>query len=248
MAQKIKDAEHAGIAKSLSRKLPKNDDLKKNWHSVNKELMRELLTVKSQCSKAFRDALLESGDSILAEASTNDLFWGTGLSPYMTSVTKPEFWPGQNMLGAMLIELREKLLDTAENEHEVDEQDAGNEVVKDSQDEPEDGEIEAEDEEEEESVMAEEIMMEEGAVGGKENEEPDESQTSKQRKKPAKDKDGTKPKHKKSDGPMDKFAVKVSNILTSKRKMSRSPEQTGAKKNSKILKGSKSASNVKDTG
>ncbi len=44
-----------------------------------------------------REAPLDSDQHILAEA-TQDLHWGTGLSPYFTSVTKPEFWPEKMFL------------------------------------------------------------------------------------------------------------------------------------------------------
>ena len=38
------------------------------------------------------------------------MIWGTGLSPYVTTHTAPNYWPGKNWLGGMLTELTQKLI------------------------------------------------------------------------------------------------------------------------------------------
>ena len=38
------------------------------------------------------------------------MIWGTGLSPYVTAHTAPNYWPGKNWLGGMLTELTQKLI------------------------------------------------------------------------------------------------------------------------------------------
>ena len=43
-------------------------------------------------------------DKVLAE-STHSKRWGTGLSKGLTEQTKPNFWPGMNLLGVMMMEL-----------------------------------------------------------------------------------------------------------------------------------------------
>ena len=41
---------------------------------------------------------------MLAEATgTGNKHWGTGLSKWITEKTKPNCWPGSNLIGAMLM-------------------------------------------------------------------------------------------------------------------------------------------------
>ena len=66
--------------------------------------MRNLLQAKLEQCQEFRSLLIEYADVTLAEATPSRL-WATGLSPYMTEHTAPNFWPGNNLLGVMLKEL-----------------------------------------------------------------------------------------------------------------------------------------------
>ncbi len=95
----IKSVTHAGIAKALSWKIQSseeaqvkweadNEEAQVKWEADNEDLMMELLRIKTKTCPEFREALLDSDQHILAEA-THDLHWGTGISPYFTSVTKP---------------------------------------------------------------------------------------------------------------------------------------------------------------
>ena len=70
--------------------------------------MQTLLDVKAEQCEQFRICLMENQGKLLAEA-TPSKFWATGLSPYVTEHTSPQYWPGQNMLGAFLMELSRKL-------------------------------------------------------------------------------------------------------------------------------------------
>ena len=45
---------------------------------------------------------------MLAEA-TCSLKWATGMSPWATEHTLPEYWPGRNLLGALMNDLSQKL-------------------------------------------------------------------------------------------------------------------------------------------
>ena len=45
----------------------------------------------------------------MAAAITNT-FWGTGLSAQATTRTKPEYWPGNNMLGKLMADIRDELV------------------------------------------------------------------------------------------------------------------------------------------
>ena len=80
----------------------------------NKQIMIDLLKAKSEQCQQFHDALIESKEKILAEATPSKL-WASGLSPFITHNCSPSYWPGQNLLGAMLMDLRQELLEKSTN-------------------------------------------------------------------------------------------------------------------------------------
>ena len=109
LAKKIQESEHAGHAKRLSKKIA-DDETRLKWEMENNTVMMDLIKAKSEQCKQFRDALIESKDKILAEA-TPSKYWATGLSPYITQNCSPSYWPGQNLLGVLLMDLRRDLLE-----------------------------------------------------------------------------------------------------------------------------------------
>ena len=68
--------------------------------------MKELLEAKYKQCEVFRNTLLSTEDDILVEA-TRDLKWACGLDPDTAKITDPHYWPGQNLLGAMLMDMRD---------------------------------------------------------------------------------------------------------------------------------------------
>lgn len=53
--------------------------------------------------------LLSTNGSILAEASPYDTVWGIGLSDDSLNVNYPDLWPGQNLLGCALMQVRDTI-------------------------------------------------------------------------------------------------------------------------------------------
>lgn len=53
--------------------------------------------------------LLATGDLILAEANAKDIFWGIGLAEDDPDVQHPQNWRGDNLLGEILMKVRETL-------------------------------------------------------------------------------------------------------------------------------------------
>ena len=108
LAKRILESRHAGEAKRLSKEIA--DDLTRlKWEKENVGIMEHLLAAKAGQCKRFLECLMESKESVLAEA-TPSKFWGTGLSIFVTKNCSESCWPGQNMLGALLMELRAKLI------------------------------------------------------------------------------------------------------------------------------------------
>lgn len=77
-----------------SRTLP----LRKDWESVKDNVMRKALEAKFTQHPDLKKELLETGDAKLIEDSPVDWYWGWGSDH-----------KGKNMLGKLLMELREKL-------------------------------------------------------------------------------------------------------------------------------------------
>jgi ribA/ribD-fused uncharacterized protein len=59
---------------------------------------------------ALRDFLVQTGDRVLVEASPVDSIWGIGLAGDHADAALPDRWPGLNLLGFALMEVRERLL------------------------------------------------------------------------------------------------------------------------------------------
>ena len=103
-ADSVMDIGHAGLAKKLSRELDKN--ISPEWEPFSLSVIEEILTSKFQNSPEFRAALAETGHNMIAH-TVMDRYWGTGLSPELTSCVDPSRWPGENQFGKLLMKLRE---------------------------------------------------------------------------------------------------------------------------------------------
>ena len=102
LAEKIRNATHAGVVKSLSKEIEETERI--SWEELNMETIKELLIEKARSCQRFKDCLIENKEKILAE-STHNKRLGTGLSKWLTECTKPSFWPGNNILGMMLMDI-----------------------------------------------------------------------------------------------------------------------------------------------
>lgn len=60
-------------------------------------------------NKNLREHLLSTKDAILAEASPSDRKWGIGLPANNPLALCPDNWRGQNLLGQVLMEVRDEL-------------------------------------------------------------------------------------------------------------------------------------------
>lgn len=76
------------------RKRPLRDD----WEQVKDDIMREAVMAKFTQHKDLKEILISTGDAVLVEHTRNDSYWGDGGDG-----------SGKNMLGKILMEVREKL-------------------------------------------------------------------------------------------------------------------------------------------
>ena len=77
-----------------SRKRP----LRPDWEDVKDDIMREVVLAKFQQHEDIRNVLLSTGNEEIVEKTTDDYYWGCGLDG-----------TGKNMLGIILMEVRETL-------------------------------------------------------------------------------------------------------------------------------------------
>ena len=79
------------------------------WDSARYEILKTALRAKFTQNPQLKKALLETGDAIIAKTGHHDSIWGIPLSPEEAADLSPDQWPGQNLLGKALMDIREEL-------------------------------------------------------------------------------------------------------------------------------------------
>ena len=78
------------------------------WQSNQTDIMQEILDAKYEVCPEFQKKLEDTGDNILVEATSHPK-WGSGIRTYkQTMQTHPKDYPGDNMMGILLMKLRDK--------------------------------------------------------------------------------------------------------------------------------------------
>jgi len=91
--------------KTLGRKVSNfNQEL---WDKYKKLIVKTAITAKFLQNKPLLDLLLSTGNSYLAEDSPNDKVWGIGTKSEKVKASRT--WKGQNLLGIILMEVRNEL-------------------------------------------------------------------------------------------------------------------------------------------
>lgn len=103
---KIIRADTPKECKSLGRQVTPFDG--DQWDAVKYEIVKTGNRAKYEQNPGLRLLLLATGDSIVAEASPHDKVWGIELDAQTAVQTDPASWPGENLLGRILMELREE--------------------------------------------------------------------------------------------------------------------------------------------
>ena len=106
-ADRIRAASHPRAAKELGRQVRGFDE--QHWAERRFDLVVSGNLAKFGQHAELRDFLLGTGGRVLVEASPLDRIWGTGLAADHEHSTSPENWPGLNLLGFALMEVRHQL-------------------------------------------------------------------------------------------------------------------------------------------
>lgn len=102
--QRILEAPTPADAKRLGREVLGFDNAK--WVSARVGVVTQGSLLKFTQHAPLRDYLLSTGDSVLVEASPHDRVWGIGLSSDDDRASDPTQWPGLNLLGFILMDVR----------------------------------------------------------------------------------------------------------------------------------------------
>ncbi|MCW1921378.1 NADAR family protein [Luteolibacter arcticus] len=94
--EEVRRANSPMLAARLGRDRKKK--LRKDWEAVKVGIMRQALEAKFAQHAELKELLLSTGTAKLVEHTGNDSYWGDGGDG-----------TGKNMLGRLLMELREKL-------------------------------------------------------------------------------------------------------------------------------------------
>lgn len=79
------------------------------WDERKFEIVVEGNQHKFGQHEVLKEYLLGTGDRVLVEASPRDTIWGIGMGGSNPLATDPEQWRGENLLGFVLMEVRDKL-------------------------------------------------------------------------------------------------------------------------------------------
>lgn len=95
-AEKIRLSPNPTVCKKMggSREHP----LRADWEEVKDQVMKDVLIAKADQHPIFKNELLSTGNATIIEASPYDYYWGEGKDG-----------SGKNMLGVLLMEVREEL-------------------------------------------------------------------------------------------------------------------------------------------
>ncbi len=79
------------------------------WSAKRVEIMVEGLFEKFNQNPLLKEALLNTGDTIIVEASPVDRIWGIGLAEDDPRALDQSKWLGQNLLGITLMQVRDAI-------------------------------------------------------------------------------------------------------------------------------------------
>jgi len=79
------------------------------WTSVRRDVVKKAAYEKFAQNDRLRTWLLNTGNRTLAECAVHDRIWGTGTSMSDPDSDYPDRWKGKNLLGTVLMEVREEL-------------------------------------------------------------------------------------------------------------------------------------------
>jgi hypothetical protein len=107
IASEILSTNNPKIAKDLGRQVKNfNQTL---WDKNKYNIVYNGNYLKFKNNKKLLTLLLETSPKLLVETNPRDLIWSNGLSEEQSKITPEKMWPGQNLLGKILTQIRNDL-------------------------------------------------------------------------------------------------------------------------------------------
>lgn len=101
-------------AKKLGRQVKNfNTDV---WSKICYQRMLEVNRLKFGKQDKLTEFLLNTGDDIIVECNPKDTIWGIGLSEDDPNALDESKWKGQNLLGKVLMQIRQELREVTNHE------------------------------------------------------------------------------------------------------------------------------------
>ncbi len=110
--QRILVATTPGAAKALGREI--KDFAESTWLAHRWQIVVAANYAKFSQNPKLREFLLNTADRVLVEASPVDSIWGIGLAADDPAAENPNTWNGLNLLGFVLMHVREQLRNNIE--------------------------------------------------------------------------------------------------------------------------------------
>ena len=104
--QKIMASADPGECKNLGKLVSNFDPA--TWDSCKREIVFNANYAKFTQNPELMAKLKQTGDAILAEASPHDRIWGIGMAADDQDAKYPDRWKGENILGSILMEIRQR--------------------------------------------------------------------------------------------------------------------------------------------
>lgn len=99
-----------GKIKALGRQIKGFDEA--TWTLHRLDIVFEANLAKFSQNPALKNFLFNTGNRVLVEASPVDFIWGIGFCQDAPEANNPDSWPGENLLGFCLMEVRRQLIQT----------------------------------------------------------------------------------------------------------------------------------------
>ena len=81
---------------------------KDQWKMKAKKVMLEAVTAKFTQDENIQKHLKATGNTTIAEANPRDYLWSVGLSMSDKNIFNKDAWKGDNWMGQVLMEVRDK--------------------------------------------------------------------------------------------------------------------------------------------
>lgn len=103
----VKFGKEPRIAKDLGREVQNYNE--EEWSKVREEKMYNAIMLKFTSDQKLKQQLLDTGDKILVEGTPFDPIWGVMIKWDDDRILDEKNWKGQNLLGKVLMRIREDL-------------------------------------------------------------------------------------------------------------------------------------------